>query len=202
MLDLRAYSDVLFRVDEVMSDKYGEWLKFDDRFFYSQNDFNRAFLAFMFDVEPKSSSLEETKELLKEPIKTYFNEGTFYSLNKALKAFYSECEIKEWHEYGGEPYRFKLILEASKKGISEASLKKTTEMIEVYKNVRSVYDGSVIKLTSSANVYAGVSLSAGATICVDPLTPRDIETSQSAYFACALKTENIINLGDIDARIL
>lgn len=202
MFDLRAYSDVLFRVDEVMSDKYGEWLKFDDRFFYSQSDFNRAFLAFMFDVEPKSSSLEETKELLKEPIKTYFNEGTFYSLNKALKAFYSECEIKEWHEYGGEPYRFKLILEASKKGISEASLKKTTEMIEVYKNVRSVYDGSVIKLTSSANVYAAVSLSAGATICVDPLTPRDIETSQSAYFACALKTENIINLGDIDARIL
>nr|DAX78130.1 MAG TPA: tail protein [Caudoviricetes sp.] len=202
MFDLRAYSDVLFRVDEVMSDKYGEWLKFDDRFFYSQNDFNRAFLAFMFDVEPKSSSLEETKELLKEPIKTYFNEGTFYSLNKALKAFYSQCEIKEWHEYGGEPYRFKLILEASKKGISEASLKKTTEIIEAYKNVRSVYDGSVIKLASNANIYAGVCLSAGATICVDPLTPRDIETSQSAYFACALKTENIINLGDIDARIL
>lgn len=202
MLDLRAYSDVLFRVDEVMSEKYGEWLKFNDKFFYSQNDFNRAFLAFMFDVEPKSSSLEETKELLKEPIKTYFNEGTFFSLNKALKALYSECEIKEWHEYGGAPYHFKLILEASKKGISETSLKKTTEMIEVYKNVRSVYDGSVIKLTSSANIYAGVSLSAGATICVDPLAPRDIETSQSAYFACALKTENIINLGDIDARIL
>nr|DAO67332.1 MAG TPA: hypothetical protein [Caudoviricetes sp.] len=33
MFDLRTYSDVLFRVDEVMSDKYGEWLKFDDRFF-------------------------------------------------------------------------------------------------------------------------------------------------------------------------
>nr|WP_314889054.1 phage tail protein [uncultured Campylobacter sp.] len=202
MFDLRAYSDVLFRVDEVMSDKYGEWLKFDDRFFYSQNDFNRAFLAFMFDVEPKSSSLEETKELLKEPIKTYFNEGTFYSLNKALKAFYSQCEIKEWHEYGGEPYRFKLILEAGENGISEASLKKTTEIIEAYKNVRSVYDGSVIKLTSSANIYAGVCLNAGATICVDPFSPRDIATDENLFFACALKTENIINLGDIDARIL
>ena len=156
----------------------------------------------MFDVEPKSSSLEGTKELLKEPIKTYFNEGTFYSLNKALKAFYSECEIKEWHEYGGEPYRFKLILEAGEKGVSEASLKKTAEIIEAYKNVRSVYDGSVIKLASSANIYAGVCLNAGATICVEPFSPRDIETSQSAYFACALKTENIINLGDIDARIL
>ena len=202
MIDLRAYSDVLFRVDEVISDKYGEWLKFDDRFFYLQNDFNRAFLAFMFDVEPKSSSLEETKELLKEPIKTYFSEGTFYSLNKALKAFYSECEIKEWHEYGGAPYRFKLILEAGENGISEASLKKTTEIIEAYKNVRSVYDGSVIKLASNANIYAGVCLSAGATICVDPFSPRDIATDENLFFACALKTENIINLGDIDARIL
>ena len=159
-------------------------------------------LAQSFDADIDGLSEAAARELIKNAFEIHFYSGTFYSLNKALKAFYSQCEIKEWHEYGGEPYRFKLILEAGENGISEASLKKTTEIIEAYKNVRSVYDGSVIKLASSANIYAGVCLNTGATICVDPLTPRDIETSQSAYFACALKTENIINLGDIDARIL
>ena len=151
-------------------------------------------LAQSFDADIDGLSEAAARELIKNAFEIHFYSGTFYSLNKALKAFYSQCEIKEWHEYGGEPYRFKLILEAGEKGVSEASLKKTTEIIEAYKNVRSVYDGSVIKLASNANIYAGVCLSAGATICVDPLTPRDIETSQSAYFACALKTENIIIL--------
>ena len=159
-------------------------------------------LAQSFDADIDGLSEAAARELIKNAFEIHFYSGTFYSLNKALKAFYSQCEIKEWHEYGGEPYRFKLILEAGENGISEASLKKTTEIIEAYKNVRSVYDGSVIKLASSANIYAGVSLSAGATICVDPFSPRDIATDENLFFACALKTENIINLGDIDARIL
>ncbi|WP_257617163.1 hypothetical protein [Campylobacter pinnipediorum] len=33
MLDLRAYSDVLFRIDEVIQNKLDEYLIFDDRFF-------------------------------------------------------------------------------------------------------------------------------------------------------------------------
>ena len=55
MIDLRTYDDILFRVDEVLGEKMREWLKFDERFFYDQNDFNRAFLAYTFDIEPKSS---------------------------------------------------------------------------------------------------------------------------------------------------
>ena len=70
MIDLRTYNDTLFRVDEVMGEKMRKWLKFDKRFFYEQDDFNRAFLAQTFDVEPSSQSLEETKELLNEPLKT------------------------------------------------------------------------------------------------------------------------------------
>ena len=89
MLDLRAYNDVLFRVDEVFAPKMDEYLAFDERFFYNQTELNRAYLAHQFDTEPKSLSIEETKELLKAPLKTYFFEGTSESLETGLKAYYS-----------------------------------------------------------------------------------------------------------------
>ncbi len=95
MLDLRAYSDVLFRADEVMSEKYGEWLKFDDRFFYSQNDFNRAFLTATFDVLTKSADVDETEKLLGEPLKNYFLEGSLSAVKKAVSAYDKDALIIE-----------------------------------------------------------------------------------------------------------
>ncbi|MGP1484897.1 MAG: phage tail protein [Campylobacter sp.] len=194
MIDLRAYGDVLFRIDEVMTKKYDELLKFDEKYFYSQNDFNRAFLAHMFDIEPKSINLNETKELLKEPIKTYFNEGTFYSLNKALKSFYSECEIKEWFNYGGKPYHFKLDLEASKTGIGKESLAKTDEIITTFKNARSVYDGANIQISSKAKTHAGIYALQGENISVMPFVLREIKNKAVISYANTYKQDEIISL--------
>lgn len=95
MFDLRAYNDVVFRVDEVLGEKYRKWLNFDKRFFYDQDDFNRAFLAYMFDIEPKSRDLEETKTLLVEPLKTYFDEGTSAAVRKAVKAIDGDALVVE-----------------------------------------------------------------------------------------------------------
>jgi len=199
MLDLRTYSDMLFRFDEVIGKKMREWLKFDERFFYDQNDFNRAFLAYTFDIEPKSTSLDETKELLKEPIKTYFDEGTFATLAKALKSLYSDTTLKEWHEYGGEPYHFKLEFEASGKGIDFTTLNKSDKTIEVYKNVRSVYDGASIKLKTAAKTkVASVSLS-GESVSVYPYQIKNITMNSSFYHALVIKTAEIIKL-NLDLR--
>ena len=132
MLDLRAYSDVLFRVDEIFAPKMDEYLAFDERFFYNQTELNRAYLAHQFDTEPKSLSIEETKELLKAPLKTYFFEGTSESLETGLKAYYSGASTKQWSEYDGEPYHFKLILDASK-GLSKEQVARTDKLIKTYK---------------------------------------------------------------------
>lgn len=192
MIDLRAYSDVLFRVDEVLQNKMQKWFKFDDRFFYSQNDTNRAFLAFMFDVEPKSRSIEETKELLKEPIKTYFNEGTFEALDKALKDLYSNTKVKEWFSYEGEPYHFKLELDASKNGISLDTLKKSDEIVQAYKNVRSVYDGATIKLTSTIDAYAGGVNFIGEQMTIYPYQTQNLSISAKEHIGGYVKLAEII----------
>lgn len=201
MIDLRTYDDVLFRVDEVLGEKMREWLKFDERFFYDQNDFNRAFLAYTFDIEPKSTSLDETKELLKEPIKTYFDEGTFATLAKALKSLYSDTTLKEWHEYGGEPYHFKLEFEASDKGINSDTLTKSDKIVNAYKNVRSVYDGASIALASVAQIKAASASLSGESVSVYPLQIENLQIRSKKYCALTFKFDETMEV-KLDARIL
>nr|WP_315519617.1 phage tail protein [uncultured Campylobacter sp.] len=186
MLDLRAYNDVLFRVDEVFGSKMDEYLSFDERFFYNQTDVNRAYLAHQFDTEPKSLSIEETKELLKAPLKTYFFEGTSESLETGLKAYYSGASTKQWSEYGGDPYHFKLILDASK-GLSKEQIFKTDKLVKTYKNVRSVYDGASIKATASINLKAHSYTFSGENISVTPYVVSNI--NESAKFKAGATTQ-------------
>lgn len=201
MIDLRTYDDILFRVDEVLGEKIREWLKFDERFFYDQNDFNRAFLAYTFDIEPKSTSLDETKELLKEPIKTYFDEGTFIALVKALKSLYSDTALKEWHEYGGEPYHFKLEFEASDKGIDFKTLAKSDEIVNAYKNVRSVYDGASVGLITAARIKAASASLSGESVSVYPLQVENLQIRSKKYCALTFKFDETMEV-KLDARIL
>ena len=182
MIDLRTYDDTLFRVDEVMGEKMCKWLKFDKRFFYEQDDFNRAFLAQTFDVEPSSQSLEETKELLNEPLKTYFFEGTFFTLQKALKSFYEDITLKQWQDYGGKPYHFKLKMTAGKENLSKEKFRKLDDLIENYKNVRSTLGGFEISLKIKVDeIYKGAAVD-GEFIRVMPEIITNVKTNVGVYY--------------------
>jgi len=63
--------------------------------------------------------------------------GTKYALQKALEAVGVSGEIKEWFEYGGEPYRFKVDLGIKNKEITPELHQKLLELINKYKNERS-----------------------------------------------------------------
>lgn len=195
MLDLRTYNDTLFRVDEVLGSKMAKWLSFDKRFFYEQDDFNRAFLAQTFDIEPASQSLEETKGLLDEPLKTYFFEGTFFSLEKALNSFYKGIVLKEWQDYGGEPYHFKLELEPDERGVSKESFRKLDELVENYKNVRSTLGGIEISLRVEVDeIFKGVAVD-GELIRIIPeiITQRDSDIG--VYYAAITHELETLEVG-------
>ncbi|MGG7049048.1 MULTISPECIES: phage tail protein [unclassified Campylobacter] len=193
MLNLKAYNDELFRVDEVMSAKYDEWLRFDERYFYKPSEINLAFLAHTFDLD-KGLSDDEVKPLLSEPIKNYFLEGTFYSLNKALKAFYDDSKVLEWFDYDGKPYHFKLNLETSQKSLSKEALEKTDEIVNAYKNVRSVYDGASIIISSKANLSTGSYVASGESIDVYPFMLTSLSVKSEFFAHSSIKQDEIITV--------
>lgn len=144
-------------------------------------------LAASFDVDIDGLSQNEARELIKNAFEIHYYSGTFYSLNKALKALYSDVRVREWFEYKGEPYHFKLELDASKNGLSPQILKRSDELINKYKNVRSVYDGASISISAKAIAKAYSCVLSGESISVDPYTVSNI--SQRASFGLGGTTQ-------------
>lgn len=144
-------------------------------------------LAASFDVDIDGLSQSEARELIKNAFEIHYYSGTFYSLNKALNALYSDVRVREWFEYKGEPYHFRLELDASKNGLSPQILKRSDELINKYKNVRSVYDGASIKAIASINLKAYSYMLSGENISVDPYVISNI--SQTANFKVGATTQ-------------
>ena len=159
-------------------------------------------LAASFDVDIDGLSENEARELIKNAYEIHYYSGTFYSLNKALSALYADAKVKEWFDYAGLPYHFKLELDASKNGVSPQTLKRSDEIINTYKNVRSVYDGANIKVGIKADVKAYSYTFSGESISVDPYVISNISQRASFKVGATTQINEIISI-PIDAiRVL
>ena len=151
-------------------------------------------LAASFDVDIDGLSQSEARELIKNAFEIHYYSGTFYSLNKALNALYSDVRVREWFEYKGEPYHFRLELDASKNGLSPQILKRSDELINKYKNVRSVYDGASIKATASINLKAYSYTFSGESISVDPYVISNINQRANFKVGATTQVNEIISI--------
>ena len=151
-------------------------------------------LAASFDVDIDGLNEDEARELIKNAFEIHYYSGTFYSLNKALSALYADTKVKEWFEYSGLPYHFKLELDASKNGVNPQTLKRSDEIINTYKNVRSVYDGASIKATASINLKAYSCTFSGESISVDPYVISNINQRASFKAGATTQINEIISI--------
>ena len=159
-------------------------------------------LAASFDVDIDGLNENEARELIKNAFEIHYYSGTFYSLNKALSALYADAKVKEWFDYAGLPYHFKLELDASKNGVSPQTLKRSDEIINTYKNVRSVYDGASIKATVSINLKAYSYTFSGESISVDPYVISNISQRASFKVGATTQINEIISIPIDATRVL
>ncbi len=96
-------------------------------------------LAWQFHVEgyELAKTIEEKRALVKSAIELHRFKGTQYALHKVLSALNLSGEIKEWFEYGGEPYRFKIDLGIQDREITTELRDKLLQLINEYKNEHS-----------------------------------------------------------------
>lgn len=115
-------------------------------------------LAWQWNVEFYSSELPKSKKikLIKNSYFHHITKGTVGALESALKAIVSNLDVKEWYEYGGNPYMFKLVVEGSM--LSEEEIITVYKLVEIYKNVRSHLDGFFISQEDSMTMkfYGGL----------------------------------------------
>lgn len=159
-------------------------------------------LATSFDVDIDGLNENEARELIKNAFEIHFYSGTFYSLNKALSALYADAKVKEWFDYAGLPYHFRLELDASKNGVSPQTLKRSDEIINTYKNVRSVYDGANIKVGIKADVKAYSYALSGENISVTPYVVSNINENAKFKAGATTQINEIISIPINAIRVL
>ncbi len=85
-------------------------------------------------------SLEEKRRVIKDSWNVHRKLGTKYAVETAISAIYPDTKVEEWWEYGGDPYYFKLILDATYEGVDPDKHQRVLERVQYYKNLRSVLE--------------------------------------------------------------
>lgn len=85
-------------------------------------------------------TLEEKRKTLRDSWRVHRMLGTKAAVETAISAIYPETKVTEWWEYGGEPYHFKLRLDATYENVDQEKHWRVMEKVEYYKNLRSVLD--------------------------------------------------------------
>lgn len=114
-------------------------------------------LAYDFKVDWWDSdyTLEEKRRTLASSWQVHKTLGTKAAVEQALRAIFPRTTVKEWFEYGGRPYHFRLDINITEDEADSAKQKRVLERLRYYKNLRSHLDGVTYFLESHAPAYAG-----------------------------------------------
>lgn len=99
-------------------------------------------LAYDFKVDwwDANYTLEEKRQTLKDSWNVHRRLGTKAAVVMAISAIYPDTQVSEWWEYGGDPYHFKLLIDATFENVDPAQHQRVLDRVAFYKNLRSVLD--------------------------------------------------------------
>ncbi len=146
------------------------------------------FLAWALSVDAWDSSWTEDRKrhAIKAAIALHRVKGTPAALKTALNALELGVQVKEWFEYGGKPYHFRLDVELSDSGLNESEIATIEAVALAVKNERSKLE--VLKVWLSGR--GRMRLAAHGSMREDGLVyPRqETELSQSGHLRTGAAT--------------
>ena len=137
-----------------------------------------------------SYHLETKRRVLAEGAGMHRKMGTKGAVERAVAAVHGAAEVREWFEYGGEPYHFKITVDVRRSGLAEGTPRQIEEKMRMYKNLRSRCDGIFYRLgVERAAARAAAAQGMGARLKVKPLLPGGIGAAARPGFAGFLREE-------------
>lgn len=122
-------------------------------------------------------AIEVKRELVKNSLKWHKKKGTAGVVKEVIAAVFGRSWIEEWYQYGGYDFHFKVNVEASQQGASQADLIKLESLIDEYKNERSFLEKINIFLASLGTFFVASTLNCGEQITVYPWSITEVSGS-------------------------
>lgn len=159
-------------------------------------------LAWQLHVDSYDMAADDStkRSMVKTAILDHRYKGTPWALTQAVRLVIPDGKIKEWQDYGGNPYRFKVTTE---QGLSSAiHLQNLLRAIANSKNVRSWLDGIEQEISVMATTYASAKLVMEQEVTLYPAdqTANDI-TSQIYIGIARMEQEEIEIRGDFSGSM-
>lgn len=122
-----------------------------------------------------SYALETKRNVIKSSVGIHKKMGTKYAVEKALSAVYRTAVVKEWFEYGGTPYHFKVKVDIGGMGLTEETTRQIEKEMWFYKNLRSHCDGIFYEIRiKRAEIKVTGLHEVGARLKIKPLLENSI----------------------------
>ncbi len=159
-------------------------------------------LAWQFHVDSYDLAADDAakRSMVKTAILDHRYKGTPWALTQAVRLVIPDGKIKEWQEYGGEPYRFKVTTE---QGLSSTThLRNLLRSIANSKNVRSWLDGIEQEISVPATMYASAKLVMEQEITLYPADQTENSITAPIYIGIARQEQKEIEIrGDFSGSV-
>ena len=103
-----------------------------------------------------TASIEVKRSLIKNSDMVHAYLGTPYAVEQVVRDYFGLATVKEWFEYGGEPFCFKVIV--ANQSVSGEQAKRFTKALDAVKNIRSRMDELVVGIPCSETLFCSESL--------------------------------------------
>ncbi|WP_409969627.1 phage tail protein I [Bengtsoniella intestinalis] len=106
-------------------------------------------------------TVDEKRQTLKDSWAVHRSLGTKGAVEQAISAIYAGTTVSEWFEYDGDPFHYKLLVDAIYENVDPDKHQRVLERVKYYQNLRSVLDG--IEYTAAPDgecqAYVGIAVS-------------------------------------------
>lgn len=130
-----------------------------------------------------SYPIDVKRRTIRDSVKVHRQLGTKYAVETALGAVFPGTTIKEWFEYGGDPYMFKVIIGATESGVSAERQAAVLERVQFYKNLRSHLEAISYQIEKRTTVQVAAVHSVGTRLEVYPYLAHGMESSGGVFYA-------------------
>lgn len=113
-------------------------------------------LAWELNVEwyKSTADIQTKRAIIKNSDKVHAKLGTKWAVEQIITDYFGSGAVREWWEYGGEPYHFKVF--STNPGLVNEHHDEFLAMLEVVKRKSAWLDAVIISLTGEMNIFAGV----------------------------------------------
>ena len=138
-------------------------------------------------------SLQKKRLLIRSALLNYSRMGTKAALEDAVGIIHGGTTVQENWEYGGQPYYFRVAVDAGQERVTVNPVDRLLDTIMEYKNVRSWLQGITVDVIEPGSIYTGALPEVGTMLVIDPYRAREmVVDGQALYHAMGMHGAQLI----------